>query len=1004
MKRILLGIVFMASCYFAHSQVKITGEVRSKTDNDVLPGANVVVKGTTTGTITNFDGKYEIEAPTADAVLLFSFIGYQTIEVPVNGRTQINVELESDNVSLDDVIVVGYGVQKKSDVTGSIVSVETEKLRDVPASSAIKALQGKSAGVEIVNTSRRPGGDAQIRIRGNRSLTATNDPLIVVDGIPFSGKISDIASDDIQSMEILKDASATVIYGSRGANGVIIITTKRGKAGDLKISYNGYHGITQVAREYDILDAEGYVNLRTAAGNTSYGADEIESMLTGRETDWQDLMYQDGITANHEISMSGGWENTAFSVTTGYYNETGVLPQMGFNRLNLRLAIDQKIGKRFKIGITQMNSISKTNGESANPIYQILTLSPLSKPYKNDGTINDQPMAPHEDYFNPLTINDTDRWSEKRRRMASFTSLYAEVDLFEGLKYRINVGYDLADVKYNNYYGSNTTFKAGGTNSAQLKNVDNESYTVENLLIYDKSFGKHRVNFTGMQSAQQSISIGSRFDATGIPADYLQFYNFGLAEDVVAPTSENYEQKWNLLSYMARVNYAYDDKYMITVTGRSDGSSRLAPGRKWHSYPAVGAGWNIARESFMESLYFLSDLKIRGGYGQTSNTSIDPYTTLGSLAQWVYNYGEDGVYGYYVNSLSNANLSWEYTATTNFGLDFGFLDGRITGSVDAYIQNTQDLLLGKRLPPSQGVSGSFLQNVGSTENKGLEFALNAVIISAKNDVDLNWEFNTNLYLNREKITALQHDSITEDIGNGWFVGYPSSAIYDYEKIGIWQLGEEEEAAKYGTKPGNIKLKDLNDDGKIDDSDRKVLGSSQPLFSGGFTSTWSYQRFDLSVVGYYRVGGMIISTLHMPNNYLNRLDGRRNQINVDYWTPDNPTNDMPQPNAAFDAARSDVLGYFDGSFLKIRSINLGYNLNPKLTDKVFGDGSSVRVYASLADAFTLFCPYLKAGGIDPEPTNTAQSDVAAVGVVDRALVVGYNTPATRKIIFGLNVKF
>jgi TonB-linked SusC/RagA family outer membrane protein len=1004
MKRILLAIILSMSCTFIYAQIKVSGTVRSASDNEVLPGANVIVKGTTTGTITNANGEYQLEIPSADAVLVYSFIGFQTQEVAVAGRSVVNVSLETDAFSLDDVVVVGYGVQKKSDVTGSIVSVEADKLRDVPSSSLTKALQGKTAGVEIVNTSRRPGGDTQIRIRGNRSLTASNDPLIIVDGIPFGGKISDIASDDIQSMEILKDASATVIYGSRGANGVIIITTKRGKLGDLKISYNGYQGITQVARKYDIYDAEGFVKLRRDAGNYSYLPDETESMLSGRETDWQDLIYQTGITSNHEMSLSGGSETTQYSFTGGYYNETGILPAMGFKRYNMRLALDQQIGKRIKIGITTMNSLSITDGQSANPMFQVLALSPLAKPYNDDGTVNEIPQSPNEDWYNPLTIKDSERWKEQDRRAASFNTLYAEVKILEGLKYRMNFGFEYGASKYNNFYGSNTVFRAGKQNQARIKHTDDQSYTIENLLIYDKTIGRHRINFTGMQSAQESLSVGSRIDAIGIPADYIQYYDFSLAENVSVPENDNFYTKWNLLSYMARVNYAFDDKYLLTVTGRSDGSSRFAEGYKWHTYPAFALGWNIGREAFMENVDFVSNLKLRAGYGQTSNTSVPPYSTLGGLTLTYYNYGSQGVKGYYVSTLPNKTLGWEFTTTYNAGLDFSFLNDRISGSVDAYLQKTNDLLLGKKLPPSQGVPGMFLENIGKTENRGLEIALNGVIMDAANDDEFFWEMNVNLFLNREKIVELQDKSISQDIENGWFVGHPSSAIYDWEKIGIWQLGEETQAAIYGKKPGDIKLKDQDGDNDIDDNDRVILGSSQPDLMGGFTSTWGYKRFDLSVVGYFRVGGTIASTLHMPNNYLNRLDGRRNQIVVDYWTPENPTNDMPKPSATIDASRSDVLGYFDGSFLKIRSINLGYNFNPALTSRIFGEGSSVRVYASLADAFIFFSPYLKAGGVDPEPTNTAVDDIEGISLPDRTLVVGYNTPPTSKLLFGVNIKF
>jgi TonB-linked SusC/RagA family outer membrane protein len=992
----------------------ITGKVVDE-EGATLPGVSVVAKGTTKGTVTDIDGGYSLSVPDKVTTIVFSFVGKETIEEAINNRAIINVTLHETKIDLNEVVVVGYGVQKKSDITGSITSVNVETLRDVPASDITKALQGKTAGVEIQNISSRPGSDTQIRIRGNRSLSASNDPLIIVDGIPFGGNISDISSDDIASIEILKDASATVIYGSRGSNGVIIITTKRGEAGKFRVTYNGYQGVSTVARKFDVFNAEEFINLRTAAGYNDYLPDEKQSMLLGRETDWQDLIYQDGVTSNHELNISGGTESAQYSFSGGYFNESGVLPFMNFERYSMRMSIDQKIGKYIKIGLSSMNNFAITNGQSANPMYVILTLDPLTVPYNYDGTVKEQPSYPIDDYYNPITLGDSERWKEQNRRASSFNSLYGEVEIFKGFKYRLNVGLEFYQNKYDNFYGSNTPVRSGSKSTASVRNKDNLSFTIENLLIYDKTFAeKHRINFTGLYSIQESTTTSSRLDGTNIPADYLQYNNISLAEIKDAPANDNYYQRWSLMSFMGRINYVYNNKYMLTITGRSDGSSRLAPGNKWHSYPALALGWNIMNENFMKNQDFLSILKLRLGYGQTSNTSIDPYRTLGGLSATKYSFGDAGVNGYYVNTMPNYKLGWEYTSTTNIGLDFGIFKNRLSGSIDVYQQKTTDLLLGKSLPPSIGVPGSYIENIGETQNKGLEVALNWMVLNPSKTNGFTWEINTNLFLNREKIVALQDTSITKDIGNGWFVGEPTTAIYDYVKIGIWQLGEEEAAAVYNAKPGDIKLKDFagggangdEPDGKITDADRKVLGSAQADVIGGFTSTWEFKGFDLSVVGYYKIGGMIISSVHAPNAYFNRLDGRRNGPKVDYWTPENPTNDMPQPNVNIVTDRSNVLAYFDGSFLKIRSINLGYNFDKKLT-QFLGKNSSIRIYATVTDPFIFFSPYLKAGGVDPEPTNTALLENGAFrtgGVPNSRLVVGWNTPPTTKYIFGINVKF
>jgi len=989
----------------------VTGLVTER-DGTPIPAVSILEKGTMNGVLSDASGQYRITLTTADPVLVFSFVGYETQEAAVGSRTVVNVTMATSTIGLDEIVVVGYGTVRKSDVTGSITSVDVDKIRDVPAATVVKALQGKTAGVEIQNIGRQPGAGSQIRIRGNRSLSASNDPLIIVDGIPYGGSINDIASDDIASIEVLKDASATVIYGSRGSNGVIIITTRKGEAGAIKVSYNGYYGLNTVARQYDLFNAEEFVKFRTVANYTNYMTDEIESMLLGRDVDWQDLMYQTGQTHNHELSFSGGTEKAQYALSGGFYSETGVLPIINYGRYNLRMAIDQQIGERFRLGITSMNSIANTKDSQATQMmWPIYSLSPLMVPYNEDGTVNKQPAYDTDNTYNPLTLLDQTNWGDRNRRNSSFNTMYLEIDLLKGLKYRANLGFDFNTTKYTSYQGKDTHIRQGSESTGTVSNSDNLGYTIENLLIYDLTAGDHRLGITAMQSVQESTSTGSSFTGTTLAADYIQWNNFGLFETKDASSSGNYYSNWGLVSFMGRINYSFMDRYLITLTGRSDGSSRLAEGKKWHSYPALALAWKIKEEPFLKDSDAISTLKLRAGYGQTSNTSINPYSTLGGLSKTKYSYGDRGVYGYYVSTLPNTDLTWEFTKQTNLGLDFGFLNDRINGSVDVYLQKTDGVLLGVSLPPTQGVPGSFMKNIGATENKGIEVVLNAVIVSPQKEKGFSWDVNTNLFLNREKITALQDTSIKQDIGNGWFVGYPSSAIYDYVKLGIWQLGEEVQAAVYGAKPGDIKLEDLDPDGdgplepdgKIDDKDRKVLGSSQPDFMGGFTSTWGWQGFDLSIVGYYRVGGTIASTLHMPNNYWNRLDGRRGQLKVDYWSPDNPTNDMPRPDMSINAARTNVLGYFDGSFLKIRSINLGYNIDPKLT-RWLGASSGIRIYASVADPFIFFSPYLKVGGLDPEPTNNASSDNNALAMPARTLVVGTGIPPVRKYVFGLNVRF
>lgn len=968
-----------------------------------MPGVNIIVKGTTIGSTSDAQGNYIIEVPPGGQhTLVYSFIGYATQEINVNGRSVIDLQMLPSVESLTEVIVVGYGAVRKSDLTGSLVQVDQKALAEVPVANVGMALQGRAAGVDIQRTSSRPGANPQIRIRGNRSLGGTNDPLIVLDGIPFAGNINDINPNDIVSINVLKDASATAIYGSRSSNGVILITTKRGKTGKPTLSYDGYVGLNTVLGKYELMNGEEYARYKDIANTYPYTATEVESMLLGRSTDWQDVMYKNGIMTNHDITVSGGTEETQYSIGTGYFRETTVLPGQAFTRYALRATLDQKIGDRIKIGLNTMNTVGITDGENVNPMFQILTLSPLYVPYTETGLINELPAigSVDEPTRNPLLLYREDLWKQQRRRLRTFNSLYGELKLFDNLKYRINLGLDYRQDEYGEYLGSNTPFRNGAVNQATVENGDAWSYTIENLLIYDKTFAnKHTINVTALYSVQEEEGNSSRTTAEGIFADYVQYYNLALADKLQSASGNYY--RWGLLSYMARVNYNYADRFLATITYRADGSSRLAEGNKWFNYPAVALGWNIHNESFMNGVQAISNLKLRVGYGLTSNQAINPYSSLGNLSRIPYNFGNTGTFGFLVNSLPNTNLTWEFTSTLNVGIDFGLLANRITGSLELYQQKTSDILQNRQLPVTAGVPGTFAQNIGKTENKGIELTLGAVVIERPNG--FSWSVDANFFLNREKILQLSDPTVTRDIVNGWHVGHPVDVIYDFEKIGIWQTGES------GGTPGQIKLRDLNGDGVIDpDNDRKILGYLQPKWQGGLTTRLAYKGFDLSVVAFGRVGGMLVSTLYQANIGfpVNSLEGRRNGPRVDYWTPDNPTNKYPKPGMGQVPVGPDqgsTLGYFDATFLKIRSINLGYQIPSAFLTKT--GISSLRVYATVQSPFkAFFSEYVREGGLDPEPTGRGGSVTPGFGAGSNRLTVQPNTPLTRTFIFGVNVRY
>ncbi len=1029
----------------------VTGKVLDS-EGQPLPGVNIVEKGTTNGTVTNLEGNYSISVASEDAVLVFTYIGYLSEEVKVGAQTTINITLLENIEKLQEVIVVGYGTMKKSDVTGAIVSVNDKALQEVPAANIQQALQGRAAGLEIQKIGTAPGATAQIRVRGERSITGSNDPLVVLDGIPYEGgSLSDINHNDIASVEVLKDASATAIYGSRGANGVILITTKRGKSGETSLSYNGYYGITKITRKYDMFDAEEYAAMRDAGSRAwGYMPEELESMKTGRATNWQDLMYESGYVTDHNLTALGGTEITQFSVGGGYYKETTILPGQDFTRFSLKANIDTKIGKRLKLGLNTLNSVNISNGTQfinqqpntsgfANSPYggsimfPILTLSPLMPAYDSLGNILIRPGGNAEDrenQYNPLLLKDNNNeWVDRTRRLRTFNTLYAEFEIFKELKYRLNVGLDYRQQEFDQFQGRDSYFRTRNqTARARVNNAEGWGYTVENLLLFQKVYAeKHSINFTGLFSFQEDKSHNTQVDKEGINADFIQFYDLSQSNPDPAASLSGNEASWGLVSYMARLNYVFDNRYLITLTGRADGSSRLA--EKWHYYPAVSVGWNLNNENFMKGIRPISALKIRVGYGETSNQAVAPYTTLGGVSGYItqdgtrvpirYNYGTDEkVSGYLISSLPDKTLDWEYTRTTNIGLDFGLFNNRISGTAEWYYAKTYNLLYSVTMPITSGVPGSFLTNVGETENKGFEFTVSSV--NVKTAGGFTWSTELNVFLNRNKILKLYRD-IERDVQNQLHVGYPLNAIYDYEKLGIWQLDEAEEAALYGQLPGQLKLRNLNpevDTAITPELDRKIIGSGEAKWQGGITNRFSYKGIDLSFVIYVRWGGTLVSYLHQPTRgYITVMDGRRNGLDVDYWTPENPTNwfTLPQETNNYTivppkaSSAWQTLGYYDASFIKVRSINLGYTIPAKYISK--SPFKSLRVYFTAQNPFLLYSPYVyKYNGVDPEPTGTGT--IGAVGTPDNlrtggnnpALVIGASTPPTRSFIFGLNVTF
>ena len=1010
---IMLPMLLLSFWTYAQS-VRVKGTVTGE-DGTTIVGVNVVVKGTTNGVITDVDGKYQIDAD-SKSTLSFSFIGFKSQEIRIANQREINVKLLSENLQVDEVVVVGYGTQRKEAVTGSVVSMKGELIREMPSANITQAMQGRVAGVDMQQTDSKPGSTLQIRIRGTRSLTASNDPLVVLDGIPFAGSIGDISTDDIKSIDILKDASATAIYGSRGANGVILITSNKGTKGQKAlITYNSYYGVKS-AIKYPMMNGSDFAALRTAANiYATPGTDEA----TGVNTDWQSMFLRDGIQTNHDINVTGGTEKGSYKFGVGYYSDQAVIPGSDYIRYSIRGSVDQEIGKYVRVGVTTNSNYNVTDGAGLG-MYGVLSMSPIANPYNADGSLKTTVQMPLDKqwvYSKSGIEGLGDSWKDQTKAFASYNSFYGEVKIpnVEGLKYRINVGLDFRTSNGGNYTGMGVfSSTPDNPSTANISNSLTTHWAVEHLLSYDRTFDqKHKVNAVAMYSSEESKYNKSYVAAKNLPADVLQFYNLGqaaAADITVDPKKQEYTVS-GLMSYMGRVMYSYDDRYMLSATFRSDASSRLAPGHKWHNYTAVSLGWNIMKESFMKSITVIDALKLRAGYGQTSNQSVDPYATLGLLNTTPYNFGTSYAVGGNVSKLPNPSLGWEYSETKNIGLDFSLLKNRLSGTAEYYITDTKDLLQSVNLPPTSGVS-SYTANVGSTQNKGFEFSLNGTILENHNG--WTWEAGINLYSNKNKVLALASGS-QQDVGNSWFVGHSLNNVYDYKILGLWNKTDADyqylQTLEPGGKEGMIKVLytgTYDATGKptraISANDRQVM-DLDPDLQGGFNTRVAYKGFDLSIVGGFQFGGTLISTLYGSGGYLNLLTGRRGNIQVDYWTPTNTGAKYPNPAGPLSGDNPKYgqdLSYFNGTFAKIRTITLGYEVKQKWIKKA--GLSKLRIYGTVTNPLIMFSAYHRQSGLDPETNSYGDANVAVTNFQHRILTVGYNTPSTQNYLIGLNLSF
>ncbi len=975
----------------------VRGQVLDSKGEPVI-GATVMVKGVSSlGTVTDLDGNFTINNAPSNGTLLVSYVGYTAQEVSYNNGRAGSITLIEDTKALQEVVVVGYGVQKKSDITGSVTSINKERLQNLPITNALQAIQGAAAGVTIQQTSAIPGDAPSALVRGRNSINASSGPYVVVDGVPISkngGSLNDISPTDIESIEILKDATATAIYGVNGANGVILVTTKHGTLGqDGKptISYNGYLGIEDFTNRLNFCDGPQIIQrykdyVAQNPGESMYNdfvknQNEADNQAAGLETDWIDEATHTGIIQNHNVNVNGGGKYVRYFVSGNLMDQKGLLKGFNYRRYSLRTNIDMDVTDYLKVGTNSYIVSHNRDGGRANFV-MAEAMSPYAKEYEEDGSYCIYPMYSETLFFNPM-ISTTQQ--HERRQWNININGYALLDFgkiwepLAGLQYKLNMGYAYVPTRENYYNGR---LQNNNTGYANIYNTERQSYTIENIITYARDFGKHHFDLTGLYATSRNKYQNSTAAASKFINDELLWYNLnGGATAIVGSDASLY----TTLSQMGRLNYSYDSRYLFSFTVRRDGSSVFGNNNKWGVFPSVAIGWNIVNEAFMQpSQSWLNTLKLRLSYGKAGNEAISSYQTLSKMDTNSLAMGGATASVLYPNSrMGNAGLTWENTKTFNVGIDFGILNNRINGNLDFYLSRTTDLLLQRNLPKVSGFSNVYA-NMGETRNKGIELTVNSKNIVTK---DFTWGSSLVFSWNKNEIVDLYGDK-QDDLGNRWFIGQPIGVIYDYTKVGIWQEDEIAEGKQLNWDPiakaGDIKLADLNGDHKIDDSDRRVLGQTSPKWIGGLTNTFTYKNLSLNI---------FIQTTQgiMRNNALIAMAGdemgRRNTTTeIGYWTPENKSNEWRSLGK-----NSNPHGYGfpqSGSYTRVKDMTLSYTFPERLVKAMHIGG--LQVYASGRNLFT-FTDWI---GWDPESTETQR---------------GWDSyensyPMTKSYVFGINLTF
>jgi TonB-linked SusC/RagA family outer membrane protein len=1016
MKKVLSMLLFFISLStLVYAQERVNGIIKDDSGQS-LPGATVVQKGSSNHAVTDPDGKFEIPAGKEfPFTLQINLTGYQQQEVEIYELTTapIEVTLKTANV-LDQVVVIGYGTQKKGDLTGSVSSISTGDLKGVPISSLDRALQGRAAGVQVTQSSGQPGSSVSIKIRGGNSINGANEPLYVIDGFPVYNNnsyadagvtngptinaLSTLNPSDIESIDILKDASATAIYGSRGANGVVIITTKKGKAGKNIITYDSYYGVQKVLKKLPLLNAQQWALLKNDAladskKGAAFSPSEIDSLgRPGVGTDWQDEAFRQAAIQNHSLSFSGGDDKTRFAVSGNYFKQDGILQNTDFERYSFRINLDREMSKRFKLGINFSGSKSSAQVAPENVVPNLLQMPPTMPVYDPTSangftlrSIYDSPLA------NPiatlyLQVNET-------HIFRGFGNAYGEYQIADGLKAKVSLGTDILLNKQNRYLPSSLQEGSGLGGQGIIGNKNTIGWLNENTLNYAKTFNAdHALDAVIGLTQQASTTENTVARAATFVTDEFGYHNLG-GGTTFQNASSNYF-KWTLLSYLGRVNYTFRSKYNLTLTARADGSSRLGKNNKWGFFPSAAFSWNLGKEDFIRNVQEISNLKFRFSAGITGNQEISPYTSLAQEAYYSYVFGKKLVAGYAPNGIANPNLGWEQTAQYDAGIDLGLYKNRVTLTLDAYYKKTSELLLDVPLPYTSGYANAF-QNYGGVENKGIEVALNTV----NSEGEFGWTTDLVFSTNKNKVVSLG-PGVNQVISGVSIaqVGQPIGSFLVLKTNGIFQTGDDiANLPKFiaSDKAGSQRYEDISGpdgvpDGTITQSaDRVIVGNAQPKYLFGLTNNFSYKNFDLNVLLQGQSGNKVYNAnqanLELGTGYIN---GSTTMLYR--WTPTNPSNMI---HRAIENPAVTVSDRFieNGSYLRLKNLSLGYSLPASVLSHL--KISQLRFYVTAQNLIT----WTKYTGYDPEVSRNEQATLTQG--VDNGVY-----PASKTFLGGITISF